>query len=87
MPEPNWMNFEKYHEMLENIGFKVDFIKGIGANVYPGFARFNMKTSSVFNAIRVRGLGIGIGLTLISWLLGIASRRGMIDYAIIRAVK
>jgi ubiquinone/menaquinone biosynthesis C-methylase UbiE len=87
IPEPNWMNFEKYNQMLVDIGFKVDVIKGIGANVYPGFARFNTMWSSIKNAIRVRGLGIGLGLTFISWLLGIASKKGLLDYAYIRAVK
>ncbi len=87
IPEPNWMNFEKYRKMLVGIGFKVDLMKGIGANVYTGFARFNTKWSSIKNAIAVRGLGTGIGLTIISWLLGIAFKRGMLDYAYIRAVK
>lgn len=87
MPEPNWMNFEEYKQMLVDIGFKVDYIKGIGASVYLGFAKFNMKWSSIKNAIRVRGLLIGLGLTIISWLLGIASKRGMVDYAVIRALK
>ncbi|MFI5221631.1 MAG: class I SAM-dependent methyltransferase [Bacteroidia bacterium] len=87
MPESNWWNSEKYHQMLVDIGFKVDFIKGIGANVYPGFARFNMKWPSIINAIRVRGFRLGIGLTIISWLLEIASKRGMIDYAYIKAEK
>ncbi len=87
MPKPNWMNNERYHQMLEDIGFKVDFIESIGDKVYPGFAKFNMKLSSIKNAINVRGFRIGLGLTFISWLLGIASRKGMIDYAHIRAVK
>jgi ubiquinone/menaquinone biosynthesis C-methylase UbiE len=87
MPEANWMNFEKYKQMLVDIGYKVDIMKGIGSYVYPGFAKFNMRGSSIRNAIHVRGLRIGLGLTLISWLLGIASKRGMVDYAYIRAVK
>jgi ubiquinone/menaquinone biosynthesis C-methylase UbiE len=87
IPEPNWMDFEKYNQMLVNLGFKVDIIKGIGSNVYQGFARFNTKWSSLKNAIKVRGFGIGLGLTFISWLLGIASKRGLLDYAYIRAVK
>ena len=81
------MNFESYRKMLIEIGYKVDFIKGIGANVYNGFARFNTKWSSIKNAIAVRGLLIGLGLTFISWLLGIALKRGMVDYAYIRAIK
>lgn len=87
IPEPNWMNFESYKEMLLKIGFKVESIKGIGANVYSGFANFNTRWSSIKNAIAVRGLWIGIGLTFISWLLGIAFKRNMLDYAYIRAVK
>jgi ubiquinone/menaquinone biosynthesis C-methylase UbiE len=87
MPAPNWMNFERYRQMLVDIGFKVDFIKGIGTHVYPGFARFNLKWSSIKNAIRVRGFNIGLGLTFISWLLEIASKKEMLDYAFIRAVK
>jgi ubiquinone/menaquinone biosynthesis C-methylase UbiE len=87
MPEANFMNFERYRKMLDDIGYKVEFIKGIGASVYPGFAKFNMKRSSILNAIHVRGLRIGIGLTIISWLLGMASKRGMVDYAFIRATK
>ncbi|MDF1550994.1 MAG: methyltransferase domain-containing protein [Bacteroidales bacterium] len=87
IPESNWMNFESYRKMLVNTGYEVDFIRGIGANVYNGFASFNTKWSSIKNAVRVRGLGIGLGLTLISWLLGVAFKRGMLDYAFIRAVK
>jgi ubiquinone/menaquinone biosynthesis C-methylase UbiE len=87
MPEPNWMNSGQYNQMLIDIGYKVDFIQSIGANVYSGFAKYNMRWSSIRNAIHVRGLRIGLGLTIISWLLGVASRRGMIDYAYIKAVK
>jgi ubiquinone/menaquinone biosynthesis C-methylase UbiE len=87
IPRPNMMNFERYRKMLVDIGYQVDFIRGIGANVYNGFARFNTKWSSIKNAIAVRGLWIGIGLTFISWLLGIAFKRGLLDYAYIRAVK
>jgi demethylmenaquinone methyltransferase/2-methoxy-6-polyprenyl-1,4-benzoquinol methylase len=87
MPESNWMNNDRYNQMLVDIGFKVDFIKNIGAYVYPGFAKFNTKWTSILNAIHVRGFRIGLGLTIISWLLGIASKRNMIDYAHIRAKK
>ena len=87
IPEPNWMNFDKYNQTLIDIGYKVDFIKGIGANVYKGFAKFNTKWSSIKNAIRIRGFRIGLGLTIISWLLGVAFTRGILDYAYIRAVK
>ncbi len=87
VPQPNWMNFVRYRKMLVDIGYKVDTIKGIGVNVYNGFAKFNTRWSSIKNAIAVRGFWTGIGLTFISWLLGIAFRRGMLDYAYIRAVK
>jgi ubiquinone/menaquinone biosynthesis C-methylase UbiE len=87
MPKPNWMNFERYSQMLQDIGFRIDFFKGIGANVYPGFVRFNLKISSIINALRVRGFRNGLGLTFLSWLLGLASKRGMVDYAYIRATK
>jgi ubiquinone/menaquinone biosynthesis C-methylase UbiE len=87
MPEPNWMDCEQYKQMLEKTGYEVNFMKAIGADVYPGFAGFNLKWSSVRNAMRIRGFGIGIGLTFISWLLGKAFERGMIDYVYLRAIK
>lgn len=87
MPEANWINNAQYKQMLEEIGYKIDFIKNIGKYVYPGFAKFNLKLSSIKNAISTRGLRIGIGLTIISWLLGVASKRGMIEYVHIRALK
>ncbi len=87
MPESNWMTIAEIIELLGSIGFRVDIARSMGERVYPGFARHNTKMPSIVNAIRTRGISIGLGLTLISWLLGWAFRRGMIDYAFIRAVK
>jgi SAM-dependent methyltransferase len=87
MPEANWMTIPEIVSLLESIGFRVDIARGMGNRVYPGFASNNTKMSSIVNAIKTRGIFIGLGLTLISWLLGWASRREMIDYAFIRAIK
>jgi hypothetical protein len=72
---------------LGEIGFAVDNVETIGANVYPGFSRFNLKWTSVKNAIRTRGLRIGLSLTFISWLLGYVYRRKIVDYIFVRAIK
>ena len=56
-------------------------------HVYPGFAKFNMKISSIINAVKVRGFRIGVALTFISWLLGFTYKIGMTDYVLIKAVK
>jgi SAM-dependent methyltransferase len=87
MPEANWMTIAEIVALLEAIGFRVDIARSMGDRVYPGFSRNNTKKPSIINAMKTRGIFIGLGLTLISWLLGWAFRRGMIDYALIRAVK
>jgi len=87
MPEANWMTIAGIVKLLEAIGFRVDIARSMGDRVYPGFSSHNTKMPSIRNAMRTRGIFIGLGLTLISWLLGWAFRRGMIDYAFIRAVK
>ena len=87
MPKANWMTIAEIVELLESIGFRVDIARSMGDKVYPGFSKNNTKMPSIFNAMKTRGVFIGLGLTLISWLLGWAFRRDMIDYAFIRAVK
>lgn len=87
MPKANWMTIPEIVQLLESVGFKVDIARSMGERVYPGFSRNNTKMPSIINAIKTRGIFIGLGLTFISWLLGWAFRRDMIDYAFIRAVK
>jgi len=87
MPEHNWMTISELKSVLEKIGYKNIEIESIGEHVYPGFAKFNTKWSSFVNALKVRGIRIGIALTFISWLLGFTYRIGMTDYVLIRAVK
>lgn len=87
MPKANWMTAEELKTLLKEIGFAIDKAESVGANVYPGFSRFNLKWKSIKNAIETRGLRIGLLLTFISWLLGYAYRRKMIDYVIIKAIK
>lgn len=87
MPKENWMSIEELQLTLESIGFRIDTIESIGGKVYPGFAKFNLLRSSIKNAIRIRGLRIGIGLTFLSWLLGYTYKHHMIDYVFVRAVK
>jgi SAM-dependent methyltransferase len=87
MPEANWMTIAEIVTLLQSIGFRVDIARSMGGRVYPGFAGNNTKMPSIINAIKTRGVVIGLGLTLISWLLGWAFRRDMIDYAFVRAVK
>jgi len=65
VPQPNWMNFDIYRKKLIDIGYRVGIIKGIGANVYKGFAEFSTKWSSIKNAIAVRGFRTGVGLAFI----------------------
>lgn len=87
MPETNWMTIGELRNILENIGYKKISIKSIGEYVYPGFAKFNTRWSSIVNAVKIRGFYIGIGLTVISWLLGFTYRLGLVDYVIIKAIK
>ncbi|HLD48213.1 MAG TPA: methyltransferase domain-containing protein, partial [Desulfobaccales bacterium] len=87
MPRENWMTLEEFEKMLKDIGYDCISVRGVGENVYLGFARFNLKLSSIVNAMRIRGPRLGIGLTFISWLLGFLYRRGIIDYTLVRAVK
>lgn len=87
MPRANWMSLAQLTRLLRDIGFELGSVESLGEHVYPGFARCNLKWKSIWNAIRIRGLRIGIALTFISWLLGHVHRRKMIDYVIIRATK
>ena len=87
MPKANRMSVEEIKVLLNEIGFIIDSTESAGKNVYPGFSRYNLKLKSIRNAIRTRGIRIGLGLTLISWLLGYVYRRKMIDYVFLRAIK
>lgn len=87
MPHNNWTTTDEYKKILEEAGFEVETIKEIGNHVYLGFAHFNLKFSSFLNAIKVRGLFTGIGLTFISWLLGFLYKKKMLEYVYLRAVK
>ncbi len=87
MPEENWMSIEELKTLMETIGYKIDIVKSMGNNVYPGFSKFNLKWESLKNALRIRGFRIGLALSFISWLLGYVHRRNMIDYVFIRAIK
>jgi ubiquinone/menaquinone biosynthesis C-methylase UbiE len=87
MPKANWISIEEMTVLLNEIGFINDTTESAGRNVYPGFSHYNLKLKSIKNAIRTRGIRIGLGLTLISWLLGYVYRRKMIDYVFIRAIK
>jgi len=87
MPKANRMSVEEIKVLLNEIGFVIDNIESAGKKVYPGFSLYNLKLKSIRNAIRTRGIRIGLGLTLISWLLGYVYRRKMIDYVFLRAIK
>ena len=87
MPRDNWSNLPAYRCLLSGIGFAVESVESIGHHVFPGFARYNLRWSSLVSAMRTRGWRIGIGLTFISWLLGLAYRWGLCDYVYVRASK
>jgi ubiquinone/menaquinone biosynthesis C-methylase UbiE len=87
MPKNNWMSIEEMKVLLNEIGFIIDTAESVGRNVYPGFSHYNLKLESVKNAIRTRGIRIGVALTFISWLLGYVYRRKLIDYVFLRAIK
>lgn len=87
MPKENWMSATEMLNMLTKTGFIIDSCEVAGDKVYPGFANFNLKLSSIKNAFRLRGIWIGAGLTFISWMLGYLYNKQMIDYVFIRAVK
>jgi len=87
MPKDNWMSIEEMKVILNKTGFMIDTTESAGRDVYPGFSHYNLKPESVRNAIRTRGIKIGLALTFISWLLGYVYRRGMIDYVFLRAIK
>jgi ubiquinone/menaquinone biosynthesis C-methylase UbiE len=87
MPRENWTNLPDYRRLLGRIGFAVDSLESIGQHVFPGFVRYNLGWSSFVTAMRTRGWRIGVGLTFISWLLGLVYRRGLSDYVYVRALK
>jgi ubiquinone/menaquinone biosynthesis C-methylase UbiE len=87
MPEENWVSTNEMLNTLKKIGFTVDNCEEAGGKVYPGFAKFNLRWSSIYNAIRIRGILNGAGLTIISWMLGYLYKRKMIEYVFIRATK
>jgi ubiquinone/menaquinone biosynthesis C-methylase UbiE len=87
MPSENWVNAQEYVKQLKEVGFRVETFLTIGDRVYPGFASYNTKFSSIINAIKTRGLFIGIGITIISWFLGYGYRNGVLDYVFVKAVK
>jgi len=87
MPKENWGNIEKYCEQLRAAGFKVEKVLKIGNKVFPAFAKYNTRFKSIVQAMRTRGLPLGIGLTFISWLLGYGYKHGVIDYIFIKAEK
>lgn len=87
MPKENWMSSDDMLEMLRKIGFSINTCEIAGDKVYPGFAKFNLKWSSIVNAFKVRGIWLGTGLTIISWMLGYLYNQKMIDYVFIRATK
>lgn len=87
MPEANWMTTESLVCLLKTIGFRIDMVKDLGRQVYPGFAKYNTRLRSIVSAVKTRGVFIGFGLTVISWFLGWAFRRGALDYVFVRAVR
>jgi cyclopropane fatty-acyl-phospholipid synthase-like methyltransferase len=87
VPRANWCSLSEYRRLLGGIGFAVESLESIGEHVFPGFVRYNLRWSSLVNAMRTRGCRIGLGLTFISWLLGLAYRWGLCDYVHVRATK
>lgn len=87
MPRANWVDIPEYTEQLERNGFRVEFVRSIGNRVYPGFAKFNVTASAIWNNIEVRGLPVGLGLAFICWLIGDVHRRGVSDYVLVKAYK
>ena len=87
VPKDNWTNLLDYRRLLSRIGFTVGSLESIGHHVFPGFARYNLRWSSLATATRTRGWRIGIGLTFISCLLALVYRLGLSDYVYVRALK
>jgi ubiquinone/menaquinone biosynthesis C-methylase UbiE len=87
MPPENWTDADEYRHLLEQIGFTVEKLEIIGDRVYPGFSASNLRFGAIINAIKTRGFFVGLGLTIISWLLGFLYRRKMLDYIFLRAKK
>lgn len=87
MPKDNWMSIAEMKVLLQKMGFTIDTAESVGDYVYPGFSHYNLKWKSIKNAMRTRGLRIGLALTFISWLLGHVYRRKMTDYVFLRAIK
>ena len=87
MPKENWISSEEYCNQLRKIGFRVEKIFKIGDKVFPAFAAYNTRLKSILRAVKTRGLFIGIGLSIISWLLGYGYRHGVIDYIFVKAEK
>ena len=64
MPEANQVSAKRYRDQFEETGFRIEKFLSIGDRVFPGFARCNVQFESIVNAIKTRGLMIGLGLTL-----------------------
>ncbi|HPA71221.1 MAG TPA: methyltransferase domain-containing protein [Spirochaetota bacterium] len=87
MPEENRVRISEYREHLEEAGFGEISITPIGDRVFNGFAKNNIRLSSIARAVRVRGPVAGLGLAALSWFLGYGYRMGIIDYIFVRARK
>jgi hypothetical protein len=59
----------------------------MGHQVFPGFAKYNVRRDAIRDTLRVHGPAVGSGLVFICWLLGHVHRRGLSDYLLVRAIK
>lgn len=87
MPRANWINIHTYRQQLERAGFEVEILRSIGHNVFPGFARYNVRPDAIRDTLRVHGKAVGPGVVFICWLLGYVHRRGLSDYLLVKARK
>ncbi len=87
VPSENCVTGASYIRQLQRAGFAVLSFESLGDCVLPGYAS-NALNRTTFRARRnQRGFCAALGLTVISYGLGILYRRGMIDYILVKAKK
>lgn len=87
VPNENWVDQTTYENHLEKAGFKLQFLKPIGKQVFPGYAKNGFSPRTIMVRMRQRGLWGTLGLTIISYLLGYLYRQGLIEYIYVKSVK
>ncbi len=83
----NWVDEKEYKKQLEEIGFKIVFLKKIGNKVFLGYSNYFSKIKTIKEVTKERGFLTTIGLSLISMFLGYIYKKGLIEYIYVKVRK